>query len=183
MRYLAVIALPAALLAAPGPALAQSKTAAGGRPVLVRAVLDYSNGSERAADAFFKALGANSGKGISLVLQIIPRQDAKDPGYALSRDPAAAGEGENVLCGQGNYGLVDNYASTHRLTFQHPKHFHAPTHIIIGDRKTFPFHGIRCGVEDHTTKELTHLHVSGSFVVTAAEIPTAISYTLYPYAP
>src|SRR5829696_2821432 len=160
--------------------VAHAKDIPAARSSVVTAVLDYSKDRQEAADAFFKALGRHAGKSISLVLEIVPKQDAGAPGYKLTKDTAS---GQNVLCGTSNYGVVDNYQSSYRLTFQHPAHFHAPTEIVIGDRSRYPFHGIRCGVENYTTKELTHLHVRGHFVVVEAEIPTANSYTLYPYAP
>lgn len=161
---------------------AQAKDVAG-RPALVKVVLDYNKPSSRAADAFFKALDAHSGKAISLVLEIVPKQDKNDPGFSLAKDQRGSATSDKILCGQDNYGVVDNYRSAYRLGFQHPENFHAPTEIMIGERTQYPFHAIRCGTENYTTKELTHLHVSGHFVVMTAGIPTANTYTLYPYAP
>src|SRR5688572_19097443 len=74
------------------------------RSGVVTAVLDYSKDRHQAADAFFKALGRHAGKSISLVLEIVPKQDAEAPGYTLTKDTS----GHNVLCGTSKYGVVDN---------------------------------------------------------------------------
>lgn len=170
-----------AVLAVMTPSLAKDRRSAEPGAAKVKAVLNYDKDGAAAADTFYKALDAHSGRVIHLTLEIVPRQDAASPGYELSLDPPPAGEAEKILCGNGNYGIVDNYRSTYSLSFQHPDHFHAPAEIKIGNRATHPFQAVWCGVEDYSSKELTHLHLSGDFVVMSADIPTAVSYVLYPY--
>lgn len=180
MNALRILAAPLTVALAFVPFVSTAKD---DHAVPVTGILDFREGSGRAADAFFEALSANSGKVIALVLEIVPRQDANSAGYTLIKDISAERTSEPILCGTSAYGIINNYRSSFRLSFQHPEHFSAPTEILIGARQEYPFHSIRCGVEDYTSKELTHLHVSGHFVVAAAPIPTAISYELYPYAP
>lgn len=169
-----------ALLAISTTGFAQETGGAVGDPATVKAVIDYSETGSGEADRFFELLDANTGKVIALELDIIPRQEEGSPGYSLSED--AEGESvEDVVCGSGSVGIIDNFSSVYRLTFQHPDHFHAPAEIVIGDRARYPFQSIRCGAESVGENAFTQLHVAGHFVVATAEIPTAVTYTLYPY--
>ncbi|PCJ92222.1 MAG: hypothetical protein COA52_07715 [Hyphomicrobiales bacterium] len=173
--------------------------------VEISAVLDFSSPDEAAANTFFEKLHANSGKAIWLNLEIIPHQPFSpliktenegskknvarildgQSGYVLrekARDSMPRNRGD-IVCGSGKFGGVDNYDQDFELTFNHPIHFHSPTTIIIGNRQSYPFHSIICGVEDYTRQELTHLHIKGAFVVMSATIPTAQEITLFPYNP
>jgi hypothetical protein len=161
----------------------------------VTAVLDYSKsgdgGDDPAADAFFAELDRYAGTAIRLKLTIVPKQDPESPGYRLvrvfdtwGRLPSADLPAE-ILCGAsvegGMLGIVDNFATVQRLDLQHPRHFHAPTRITVGDRARFPFQSIVCSAEHHTERELTSLILEGYFVVAVADLPTARSYELFPF--
>ena len=189
-QHLILFAVAIAFTAASSANVVRAEDA-GGFPV-VKGMLDFSIGDDvgesPSADEFFAALDANDGKVIKLDLEIIPNQDG-DPGYSLEIDPAtpaASPDGpdpSNIVCGDGVYGIVENYRSFYSLGFQHPQHFHAPTAIRLGNRVGYPLHTIICGIEAYTAQSRTSLYISGHFVVTTAAIPTAVTYDLYPYNP
>lgn len=147
----------------------------------ITAILDYSKPNADAADAFFSQLEKNSEKLVKLELEIVPRQTSDESGYSLS---AANGnsEAETLLCGDGHYGLVDNQITQYELTFNHPENFHSPTTINIGDRRSFPFQTVYCGIENYTEFTYTSVKVTGEFVVFSAGIPTAVQIVLFPYS-
>lgn len=147
----------------------------------ISSVLNFSTSGSGAADAFFKQLESNAGKVVQLTLEIIPNQQSDDLGYSLSPERDASQSGM-IVCGDGNYGLIDNQNSGFELSFNHPENKHSPTKINIGDRRSFPFQTVYCGIEDYTSAAFTSLKVSGEFVVFFAEIPTANQIVLFPYA-
>lgn len=145
----------------------------------VSAVLDFTAGQGQASDDFFGALDANAGKVIRLDLEIIPRQTEDSLGYEL-RGVTGTAEKDPVRCGTAYTGLVENYRADYDLSFGHTENFHAPITIHVGDRLDFPFNEVRCGAENVGATEFTHLHLTGTFVVAVAPIPTANQYVLYP---
>ncbi len=171
----------------------------GDRYPTVVAVLDYSKegskgqqeGDDAAADALFRDFDRYDGKVIALKLSIIPRQDRENPGYELTRigdsgeDKSKHEDSAPIVCGvtvdNGTVGIIDNFTAIHQLSFQHTRHFHAPTEITIGDRARFPFQTIICTSENYLDKPLTKLIITGHFVVSTATIPTANSYLLFPF--
>ena len=182
MKFIAAFAV---ILATTSHVVAQPKDPATIPPAVVKATFDFSKPSSGPADAFFKKLDSAEGRTIYLTLEIIPKQQADALGYTLTRMRSGAEQsGDKVVCGgeSGDRGLVDNYRTSYRLTFQHPEHFHAPTEIIIAPRADKPFHEIRCGAEGAGEQKFSRLQVRGHFVVTVASIPTANSYALFPYA-
>ncbi|MEP0519550.1 MAG: hypothetical protein ABJO09_05195 [Hyphomicrobiales bacterium] len=142
-------------------------------------ILNFSKPDAHAADEFFTQLETNTGKVIQLNLEIIPRQGGDDVGYELLSKQLETGE-NSIICGNGRYGLVDNEGSGFTLTFNHPQNFHSPTKINIGDRHSFPFQSVHCGIENYTSQTYTNLEVSGTFLVFSAEIPTAMEIVLFP---
>ncbi|MGE0502279.1 MAG: hypothetical protein AB7I79_14140 [Rhizobiaceae bacterium] len=149
---------------------------------LVSATLDFAADTPDQADAFFEALRQHAGKPIRLALDIAPRQASDDVGYVVRPEPPDE-QGEPVPCGTQKYGVIDNLVTGYSVSFDHPSNHHTITTIHVGDRQTFPFNGLICGVEDYTSKEFTHLHVSGAYIVVEAAIPTAVELTLFPYKP
>lgn len=169
--------------------------------VEISAILDFSSPDEASANALFEKLHANSGKAVQLSLKIIPHQPTPPANKVVKTSAASLSDGQagyvlkerkpdfisenstSIVCGFGKFGGVDNFGTDYELTFNHPSNFHSPTTIIMGNRQSYPFHSIICGVEDYTKQEFTHLHIKGAFVVMIATIPTAQEITLFPYNP
>lgn len=146
----------------------------------ISAVLDFAHSNSNTADNFFNELEDNAGKVVKLDLELIPNQGAEDLGYALYAEGMATKE-DQIICGSGNYGLIDNLTTNFELSFTHPENFHSPSTINIGDRRTFPFQSVYCGMENYTSQTYTSLKLSGTFVVFVAQIPTANQIVLFPY--
>lgn len=146
----------------------------------ISAVLDFTDSKAKTADAFFIQLENNAGKVIELDLTIIPNQEADNLGYALHAEGMAAKK-DQIICGDGNYGLIDNQTTNFELSFNHTLNSHSPTRINIGDRRIFPFQTVYCGIENYTSLTYTGLKISGTFVVFVAQIPTANQIVLFPY--
>ncbi len=153
---------------------------------LIKATLDFSKindqGSSDEADKFMRALEANTGKVIELKLEIIPTQDKDSLGYSLVTDQTPLNHDSDeskIKCGNGMYGIIENYSYNVKASFNHTSNYHNPTSIHLGNRAKFPKISVRCG--SHTDKTYTHLYISGHFVVDSTEIPTAIEKVLFPY--
>lgn len=146
----------------------------------ISGVLNFSSPDSQAADALFTQLESNAGRIVQLDLEIKPRQQVDDIGYALISEQAGSANNE-FICGDGNYGFIDNKKAGLTLSFHHPENFHSPTTINIGDRYSFPFQSVHCGIESYTSKAFTSLKVSGAFVIFSADIPTATEIVLFPY--
>ena len=153
---------------------------------LIEAVLDFSKefdeGNDREADKFMSALGTNTGNVIKLKLKIIPDQRKDSFNYSLITDqklPTPDSDDLKIKCGQGTYGIVDNYSYNLTVSFHHTANYHNPTTIYLGNRAEFPKISVICGSGNHI--ENTPLYITGHFVVDSAEIPTAIEKVLFPY--
>lgn len=156
------------------------------------ATINLSKTDTQAVDQFYAALSKAGRHPFYLKLKIEPDQTAAGPGYALTRDlafsgastgvPANAANGANV-CGNGNWGTIDNFATVFRLGFKPYQDTHSGVEITIGDRVRYPYHNMICTIEDYTSAQRTPLLVEGHFVVSIANIPTAIIYTLFPINP
>ncbi|MFK8035132.1 MAG: hypothetical protein AB8B94_13395 [Hyphomicrobiales bacterium] len=146
----------------------------------ISAELNFANSETINADIFFEKLENNDGKIVRLDLEIIPNQEPGNLGYTLHA-VGMESEKDQFICGNGNYGLIDNLTTNFVLSFTHPENFHFPSTINIGDRRTFPFQSVYCGIENYTSLAYTSLKLSGTFVVFVAQIPTANQIVLFPY--
>ncbi len=152
------------------------------------AVLDLTTTDSNATDAFYAALSKAGRKPFYLKLTLKPNQESDEAGYSLSRDPLSpkgspdTSEGAHV-CGNGEWGTIDNFRSAYRLGFKPFEDNHSGVDMTIGDRIRYPFHNMICTTEGYTSVQRTPLLVEGHFVVSIATIPTANIYTLFPYDP
>ncbi len=160
----------------------------------IKAHLDYSKvqdgESDPIADKLFSQLEKNKGKVVELYLKITPAKESAAKGYTLKylRQNQLDAEKEStsdntVSCGDGLYGVLENYRDDLILDFQHPSHFHSPTKVFIGNRMNHPRNSAACSTEGYMQNDKTPLYVRGSFVVEAESIPTAIEYVLFPVNP
>lgn len=146
----------------------------------VAATIDFSGGSpklaEAAADALLSALLANDGQTVRLSLTLTPAQGG-EADYVLDNTR------DQLRCGDGSYGLIENADHLHHLTFGHPAHSHALFEIVVGDRIRFPDQDLRCSIENYTDQVFTDLQLTGYFRVAMGVVPTAHTVHLFPVNP
>lgn len=157
-------------------------------PPKIVATLDLARKDTAATDAFYTALTKAEREPFYLNLTIKPHQDADEAGYTLNADvPSANGSSGNTgdmhVCGDGIWGTIDNFRAVYKLGFRPFEDNHSGVEITIGDRVRFPFHNMICSSEGYTSTKRTPLLIEGHFVVSKANIPTAIIYTLFPFDP